>query len=215
MRQTNSNATSLGPLGAVESIRQKSVLEIVLAAGLLVGTGGTATMEMLDVKPPTGSAMVFRFPPAYKRRQTQALFLLPQEQLVGIRRYLSLSVSDLAKVLRVERPTVYSWLKGEAVPRSGNVNRIGAIYSVAREWRSMSSEPIRGMLNTAYGGDTTLLGLLSDEIVDEAATHQLLTKLHEALDRVPPRKSVAEIAKERGIRLPVRELSLDDQQSDI
>jgi hypothetical protein len=215
MRQTNSNATPLCPLDAAESIKQNSIVEVILAAGLLVGTGGTATMEILDVRPPTGSAMIFRFPSTFKRRHSQAPFLLPQEQLAGIRRYLSLNVSDLAKVLRVERPTVYSWLKGEAIPRSGNVSRIGAIYSIARQWRLMSSEPIRGMLNTAYGGNTTLLGLLSDEIIDEARTHQLLTKLREALDRVPPRKSVAEIAKERGIRLPVRELSLDDQQSDI
>ena len=215
MRQTNSNATPLGPLDAAEYTNQMSVLEMILATSLLVGTGGTKTVEMLDIKPPTGSAIVFRFPSTCRRRQAQAPFLLPQEQLAGIRRYLSLSVSDLAKVLRVERPTVYSWLKGEAIPRSGNVNRIGAIYSIAREWRLMSSEPIRGMLNTPYGDDTTLLGLLSEETVDEVATRRLLGKLREALDRVPPRKSVAEIAKERGIRLPVRELSLDDQQSDI
>src|SRR6266851_2653713 len=111
MRQTNSNATPLGPPDAAEFTKQMSVVEMILATGLLVGTGGTMTMEMLDVKSPTGSAIVFRFPSTYKRRQVQAPFLLPQEQLAGIRRYLSLSVSDLAKVLRVERPTVYSWLK--------------------------------------------------------------------------------------------------------
>jgi transcriptional regulator with XRE-family HTH domain len=213
MRQTNSNATPLGPLDASEFIKQMSVLEMILATGLLVGTGGSITIEMLDIKPLTGSGIVFRFPSSCKRRQSQAPFLLPQEQLSGIRRYLSLSISDLAEVLRVERPTVYSWLKGEATPRSGNTDRIGAIYSLAREWRLMSSEPIRGMLNTRYGADTTLLALLSEETIDETATRRLLVKLREALDRVPPRKSVAEIAKERGIRLPVREFSLDDLQS--
>lgn len=215
MRQTNSNATPLRPLDTAEFTKQLSIVEMILATGLLVGTGGTLTMEMLEIRPLTGSAIVFRFPSSFKRRQVRAPFLLPQEQLAGIRRYLSLSVSDLAKVLRVERPTIYSWLKGEAVPRSGNVNRIGVIYSIAREWRLMSSEPIRGMLNTPYSGDTTLLALLSEETVDEAAARQLLTNLREALDRVPPRKGVGEIARERGIRLPVRELSLHDQQSDI
>jgi len=57
------------------------------------------------------------------------------------------------------------------------------------------------------------LALLSEETIDEAATRRLLAKLREALDRVPPRRSVAEIAKERGIRLPVGEFSLDDLQS--
>src|ERR1700682_5571204 len=101
MRRINSNATPLGPLDAAEFNKQMSVLKMILATSLLVGTGGMTTMEMLDIKPPTGSAIVFRFPSTCKRRQAQAPFLLPQEQIAGIRRYLSLSVSDLAKVLRV------------------------------------------------------------------------------------------------------------------
>lgn len=213
MRQTNSNATTLGTVEAAEYTRQWSFLEMILT-GFLVGTGGTMTMEMLDVKPPTGSAIIFRLPSACKRRQAQTPFLLPQEQLAAIRRYLSLNVSDLAKVLRVERPTVYSWLKGEALPRSANIDRIGTIYSIAREWRQMSATPVRGMLNTRYDDNVPLLALLSEETIDEATTRQSLARLRIALERVPVRKSVTEIAKERGIRLPVRDLSLDDQ-SDI
>ena len=214
MNQTTSSAMPLAAPRANDFAKQNSVLEIILAAGLLVGTGGTATMEMLDIKPPTGSAIVFRFPFAHKQQRAQSPFLFPQEQLAGIRRYLSLSISDLAKVLRVERPTVYSWIKGEAIPRANNVSRIGDVYSMAREWRLMSSAPIKGMLNTPCHGET-LLSLLSVETIDEVAIHRLLIALRKALDRVPPRKSVAEIAQERGVRISVRELSMDDHQSDI
>jgi hypothetical protein len=218
IQQTDSNATPLLPLGS-EFLKQVSALPLILASSLLVGTGGSATAETLDVRPRTGTAaVIFRFPSSCGRRREQTPFLLPQEQMAGIRRYLSLNISELAKVLLVERPTVYSWLKGEAVPRSGNSDRIAKIYSIAHEWRAMSSEPIKNMLNMKYGDDTTLLTILSEQTIDEVAARRVLARYREALNRVPRQKSVAEIAKQRGIQIEMRELSKtssDDEQFNL
>jgi transcriptional regulator with XRE-family HTH domain len=187
---------------------------MILATGVLAGTGGTITVEMLNLRYRTGAGIILRFPSINRQRLRRDSILFPPEQIVAIRRYLSLSISDLARVLLVERPTIYSWLRSESVPRAGNLDRIRKIYLIAREWRSMSTEPVKGMLNTQYGDNPTLLALLSEEKIDEPAARRVLTTLRDALERVPKRQSVAEIAKEKGIRLPVRELtdSISDEQ---
>ena len=200
--------------------KQSSALPVLFGATLLIGTGGMYGLESiraLNSHSQTGTACYLRFSSSSEKRQRKDPFLLPQEQMASIRRFFSLNISDMARVLRVERPTVYSWLTGEASPRSANLERIGKIYSLAREWRSMSTKPIGAMLNTPYETNTTLLSLLSEDNIDETAVREMLEALNQALGRVPSRRGVAEIAKEHGINVRVRKLSkisADDQFSD-
>jgi transcriptional regulator with XRE-family HTH domain len=54
----------------------------------------------------------------------------PAEHVVNIRQVLGLSMSDLAALLGVTRPTAYAWLKGEE-PKPDAVNRIQHLSQIA------------------------------------------------------------------------------------
>lgn len=54
------------------------------------------------------------------------------DALAHVRSALGLSISDLAAVLEVTRPTVYSWIKGEQEPRAGSWRRVRELQQVAQ-----------------------------------------------------------------------------------
>src|SRR5277367_160352 len=97
-----------------------------LTAVFLVGTGGAATPRTINYVP-SGTLHV-RVTRGSDSIIDSDRMLDAQEKLAGIRRYLSLSVTDLAKALHVVRPTIYSWLRDEATPRAEHAQRLEAVY---------------------------------------------------------------------------------------
>jgi len=172
-----------------------------LAAVFLVGTGGVATPRNINYVP-SGMLQV-RIPREYDSHIDSDRMLDVQEKLAGIQRYLSMTVSDLAKVLRVGRPTVYSWLRDEASLRAEHAQRLEAIYKMAREWRAMSSRPIGPFLNQPATSGDTLLTLLSARMIDRPAVQSALSEIRAASSRTPRRPSVMDLAKKRGFKLAI------------
>jgi transcriptional regulator with XRE-family HTH domain len=205
--------TSSRSSASPEFLKPFATFGLLLAANILGGTTSAPNFNTPNVTSRTGEGYIFQFPVSQRRQRS--LLLLPQEQIASIRRYFSLSVADLARVFRVERPTIYSWLKGNVNPRSAHLERVRKIYSIAGEWRSMSSEPVRGMLTTSYSGNGTLLSILSQETIDEKAVRGILTKLRQALDRVPSRRSIKQIADENGLKIQTRKISLTSPDESI
>ena len=58
------------------------------------------------------------------------------QMLIDIRSSFGIGMSQLAKFLRVERPTVYAWLQSRNTPRFDNKKRIESVWDVAKEWAS-------------------------------------------------------------------------------
>ena len=58
------------------------------------------------------------------------------QMLTAIRSSFGIGVSQLAKFLRVERPTVYAWLQSTNDPRFDNRKRIETIWGIAQVWAS-------------------------------------------------------------------------------
>jgi AcrR family transcriptional regulator len=172
-----------------------------LSAVFLVGTGGFATPRTVDYVP-SGTLQV-RMPHGEDGKVASDRMLDAQEKLVGIRRYLSLTVSDLAKVLRVGRPTVYSWLRDEASLRAEHAQRLEAVYKIAREWRAMSSRPVGSFLNQPARSGDTLLALLSARVLDRPAVQNAFSEIRDASRRARVRPSVMDLAKQRGFKLAV------------
>lgn len=99
------------------------------------------------------------------------------DRIALIRQYLSLSVSDFARVAGIERPTVYAWIDGESSPRKANLERLQALNGVAERWKAMTGQPIGRLLDERLPGETkTLLDLLLGEI-DAQAVESLLERL--------------------------------------
>jgi hypothetical protein len=106
----------------------------------------------------------------------------------------------MAKIFRVGRPTVYSWLRDDPGLRANHARRIDEIYEAAAMWRSASTQPIGEFMSRPLGSGDTLLELLSAKTVDKSAIHDAFIQIAEAANRKPRRASVAEIAKRQGFR---------------
>jgi hypothetical protein len=185
----------------------------VLLAGMFAGTGGALTLTPA-VRPLDSTAFV-RIqtppPPAAVLAETIAN-KPPVTQLSSIRRYFSLNVTELARVLRVERPTVYAWLSSKTEPHQANMDRIGQVYQLARKWRQLSALPIGSFMHAPIEGSKSLLDALSQGQIDELAIEEALARIQAQVGRTrDARPSLAESASRRGFS-PVSE---DQQQRQI
>jgi hypothetical protein len=172
----------------------------VLAAVFFVGTGGFATAQTLSYIP--GAPGAVRIAHELGQRTLAAQHVLDtQEKLAGIRQYLSLNVSAMSKVLRVGRPTVYSWLRDDPSLHANHARRIDEVYGLARKWRSMSNTPVGDFMSQSLSSGRTLLDLLSAKTLDESAIEKALVHVAEAVNAKARRTSVVEIAKRQGFKL--------------
>ncbi|WP_024366897.1 hypothetical protein [Arthrobacter sp. TB 26] len=99
--------------------------------------------------------------------QAPVLERRPVSDLVDtIRSAFQLSVTELASVLRVKRPTIYSWLKDNPELRPENVERLRLMTSLADEWLKL----VPGMQGPAslHGAAPSrdFVALLSSEVFD-------------------------------------------------
>ncbi len=172
---------------------------------LVVGTGGSANVRMIN-SDASGPIAIPIIRMADGNIDSDRL-LDAHEKLAGIRRYLSMSVTDMAKVLHVRRPTIYSWLRNEPSLRAEHARRLEAIYKNARGWRAISSKPVGEFLNRPLTSGPTLLTLLCAKKLDEAAITSRFLQIHEAQSLSPRRVSVLEAAKKRGLKLSARKAS--------
>lgn len=187
-----------------------------LSAVFLVGTGGLAVPRVITYVP--SGVLQVRMPRGEHGKIDADRMLDAQEKLAGIRRYLSLTVSDLARVLRVGRPTVYSWLHDEASLRAEHAHRLEAMYKIAREWRTMSTKPVGSYLKAPTASGDTLLTLLSARALDSSAIRSAFAQIRAASVRAPRRASLMEVAKQRGFKLAVTQRPINwrsDEDVDI
>jgi DNA-binding XRE family transcriptional regulator len=166
---------------------------------LVVGTGGSANARMIN-SGASGPIVIPVIRVADGNIDSDRL-LDTHEKLAGIRRYLSMNVTDMAKALRVGRPTIYSWLRDEPNLRANHARRLEAVYKSARAWRKISSKPVGEFLNRSLTQGPTLLNLFSAKALDEAAIAARFLQIHEAFSRTPRRISVLEAAEKRGLKL--------------
>ena len=178
------------------TINWSNILLSAILGMATIGTGGVATaMTGQPISQTSGIAVkVYQGP---RGRSQDEGPLLPEEQINAIRRYLSLNISDLAMALRVARPTVYAWLRDEAEPHGSNLARIQQLYRMARVWRAFSEQPVGPFLKSANEDGLTLVNLLSEEVIDEAAVRRAFEQIRIAI--APKRQSIAEMARSRGL----------------
>jgi DNA-binding XRE family transcriptional regulator len=170
-----------------------------LTAVFLVGTGGVAIPRTINYVP--SGMLHVRVSGGYDSTIDSDRMLDAQEKLAGIRRYLSMSVTDLAKVLHVGRPTIYSWLRDEATLRAEHAQRLEVVYGLARNWRMISNRPVGSLLNQPLASGITPLSLLSAKTLDELEIQSAFAQIQDTLSRTVPRRGVAEVAKQRGFKL--------------
>ena len=139
-----------------------------------VGTGG---VPAIDVRA-TGrtSVTIVREEPVEETAQAPDP-VATSDRVLLIRRWLSLSVAETARVLGVRRPTVYAWERGE-VPAQKNAIRLRVLFELANHWRSLSEEPVGALRRELVATDgKSLVALLSERRLRADAIKAAMTNL--------------------------------------
>lgn len=169
----------------------------VLASLFIVGTGGSfvphsalddatvlTSSASLDLKHERGLA-------------ASDAFVDPAARLSIIRRWFSLSVTELADAMRVQRPTIYAWMSARSHPKSGNLSRMRKLHDLASAWRVISQRPIGRVPKLSRDVRKSILQLLCRDVLDAAQILAALNALKPPTDA--RRTKLSQIAENAGL----------------
>ena len=110
----------------------------------------------------------------------------PADMVAAVKAAFGLSVSQFARIMGVQRPTVYAWLDEEGGPealRAANRDRLLQLTALAEEWNRRSSASARGVLERHVIDGKTLLEWLAQEPVNIDAARRAIASAAQALKR--------------------------------
>lgn len=90
------------------------------------------------------------------------------ETIACIRSALSLQIKELAEVLRVQRPAIYSWINGDVEPSAANRKRMQQVFRLASEWRRRCDLPADRLVRASGTDGQSVLDLLKADEIDDA-----------------------------------------------
>jgi DNA-binding XRE family transcriptional regulator len=101
-------------------------------------------------------------------------FVTPKEQINDLRKYMGFNISELAKIIKVKRPTIYEWLEGKS-PNPRNQTRLDLIYSFCKRWKEMGAGRLgRYMYRNVTQDNKCLMDLLEEKIINEGQINKVL-----------------------------------------
>lgn len=98
------------------------------------------------------------------------------DYLFLIEHALSVTVKELAQILRVSRPMIYHWRAGME-PSPENRARIETIARLAEDWKQLESNPVGLRLHFSQAEGSTLMDLLTREMLDIPAIRIIMKRL--------------------------------------
>jgi hypothetical protein len=124
------------------------------------------------------------------------------QMLNAIKSDLSFNITELAELLDVERPTLYSWLAEKSLPHPINRDRLGTLFMVALAWRKLSKQPLGILRRHFFESGKSLLDLMKLNPLPLSEVKARLMILNEmALERTIKRRPTGqELAKKYGIK---------------
>jgi transcriptional regulator with XRE-family HTH domain len=178
-----------------------TVWSYMLAASLLAvpgaglaasGTGGSLTSHTLLHK----GAWVYDATLAVSSSEsaTQGVAETPSAQLNLVREALGLSITDLASLLGVTRPTIYAWIQGKQEPKPEMLARIQELYVVAQAAEALALPRMNRLVRRPLASGPSLLVRLQRGDADAEAALMELAEMasREESQRQQSRASFAE-----------------------
>lgn len=123
------------------------------------------------------------------------------EMVSAIRSSLSLNITEMARVVRVERPTIYEWIGGRSNPHPDNRERLSKVFAMSQEWKKLSPLPVDSYVRQPDITGKSIVDLLSEEFID---TRKVLARLKEL---IAVQSKTKQDSLEKGTSLSVRELA--------
>ncbi len=126
---------------------------------LTQGTGSQFRYEDLMASNSSGPYIrILRFLP--DELHLHSSVVSPGRMLAAIKSELSVTITEMAVLLGVERPTLYSWMAEERSPHPSNRIRLDDLYEVAIIWRRKKVGFLGNFRNHRLGSGQTLVDLL-------------------------------------------------------
>lgn len=138
----------------------------------------------------------------------------PSEMIAEFRMAFRVSISDLATILRVERPTIYAWLDDRWELKPENALRLSQLFKHARYWSKLQRKPIESEFKKKIPSGLSLFELFKQKsLADSTITSALDFWANKIPIKVTgiPHDSVRAAAMRQGIDVGKR----DDQQNVI
>jgi hypothetical protein len=140
---------------------------------LLAGTGGVLSSQPLPSPIagrafPTGATCQIGYAPQRRRDPSDDEDDAPTAVTVALtelQEQFAFNISELSAVLQVSRPTVYSWIRGDAEPRGGSLQRIDRLNTLVKRWNTISSQSIASVLRGRPIERSRVMVLLADDKV--------------------------------------------------
>lgn len=189
-----SGTTSLSTLAAVAVALVPGVFSSLMAPG----SGGMDTVDALSSRHYLFEASAAPVTLTYAKTRSS------EEQIAILRQVLGLSITDLAELLGVTRPTVYAWMKGGEM-KEEHAHRLSELSSVAEEIESAGVEGLAKLAKRKLSAGVSLFELvkagqpfshLLHEIAALAETEQR-QRLHKKGGQYS--RSTAEVARVVGV----------------
>ena len=163
-------------------------------------TGGDAAALLGDVCSRSGSVTPLTRP----RDTTTGSFAARRgahELLAAIQSAFGLTITCLAAVLRVERPTIYAWLKETSMPSPANAARLDKVAELADYWLRASEGRQYVDLDRLIVQDRSLNALLRDDHLRTFVIERTLAQIAKTPDAIrSPSISLRDLARQRGIQ---------------
>lgn len=102
-----------------------------------------------------------------------------QETIASIRSALSLQIKELAEILGVTRPTVYSWINNDSQPSADNRKRLQQVYRIASRWNQLCRLPAENLIRSPGRSSLSVLDLLKADTISEDTVVERLRELAE------------------------------------
>lgn len=115
------------------------------------------------------------------------------DQVRELQTALSVNKSELARILRVSRPTVYDWLD-DGQPKADNVSRIRKLLRLLREFQVSAANPLfpRFVRSAQEPGGRSLIDVLVEDAIDEAVVRRAVEKVKALGDAIHSRSEERE-----------------------
>ena len=133
------------------------------------------------------------------------------EQLSDLRNVFGLNVSELANVMRVQRPTIYQWQRGTKL-RPKNARRLGELHDIATEYREKAVASAARYLHAPQGGAPALFDLLRTEVLNRHAIESVLDRV---VARQARRSTLHKRISAAAERFEFEDVSRDEQNENL
>jgi transcriptional regulator with XRE-family HTH domain len=113
------------------------------------------------------------------------------ERLAALQASFGLPMADLAQVLGITRQGLYKWLDAskDVKVQGANLERLALVERIGKKWRELSLAPLSSMAREPLANGKTVLDLLIDEEIDEAAAIGAVDQLAAKLQAKPKSRS--------------------------